>query len=77
MHLFRFAFVAAVAIFASPVRAEDDKPAGEQFQFQADVNKLMVRARRRRQDPKAGARPDAGEPRVAPVGVRARPRCLS
>ena len=44
MHLFRFAFLAVAALSASPVRAED-KPAGEQFQFQADVNKLMVRER--------------------------------
>ena len=37
------AFIAAVAVLsATPVACE--APAGEQFQFQADVNKLMVRA---------------------------------
>ena len=41
MKLFVAAF-AAVALFATPGACED-KPAGEQFQFQADVNKLMVR----------------------------------
>jgi len=37
----RLALVALVALFASPAACEEDKPAGEQFQFQADVNKLM------------------------------------
>merc|ERR1719230_1405355 len=41
MKLFRYALLALVALFASPVVCEDEKPAGEQFQFQADVNKLM------------------------------------
>ena len=37
-----FAAMAVVFIFAHPVSAEEDKAVGEQFQFQADVNKLMV-----------------------------------
>merc|ERR1719243_134028 len=41
MKLMRFAAFAAVALMAAPVHCADDKPAGEQFQFQADVNKLM------------------------------------
>ena len=45
MQLFRVGVIALVALFASPVVCDDDKPAGEQFQFQADVNKLMVRRR--------------------------------
>ena len=47
MKLFALPVIALVALFASPVRCEDDKPAGEQFQFQADVNKLMVRRKHR------------------------------
>ena len=34
MKLFALPVIALVALFASPVRCEDDKPAGEQFQFQ-------------------------------------------
>merc|ERR1719230_1863516 len=41
MKLFRYALLALVALLARPVACEDEKPAGEQFQFQADVNKLM------------------------------------
>ena len=41
MRLFTTLF-ALVALFAAPVTCQDDKPSGEQFQFQADVNKLMV-----------------------------------
>ena len=40
MKLMRFAVMAAVALFATPGACEEAK--GEQFQFQADVNKLMV-----------------------------------
>jgi len=39
MKLMRFAVMAAVALFATPGACEEAK--GEQFQFQADVNKLM------------------------------------
>ena len=56
MHLFRFAFLAVAALSASPVRAED-KPAGEQFQFQADVNKLMVRERAPPSPPQQSRKP--------------------
>ena len=41
MKVLRLALIALVALFAAPAACEDDKPAGEQFQFQADVNKLM------------------------------------
>jgi len=33
--------LAVAALFAAPVACEEEKAAGEQFQFQADVNKLM------------------------------------
>jgi hypothetical protein len=41
MKLMRFAAFAAVAFMAAPVHCAEEKAAGEQFQFQADVNKLM------------------------------------
>ena len=41
MKLFGVALVALVALSATPAACEEEKAAGEQFQFQADVNKLM------------------------------------
>ena len=40
----RSAAVLTVLAAVASVAAEDAKPASEQFQFQADVNKLMVSA---------------------------------
>ena len=40
MQVSRLAAVALVVLFTTPATC-DEKPAGEQFQFQADVNKLM------------------------------------
>jgi len=41
MQVLRLTIAAFVTLLAAPVSTQDDKPAGEQFQFQADVNKLM------------------------------------
>ena len=43
--LVRCLAIVLIALFTTPAACKDDKPQGEQFQFQADVNKLMVRSR--------------------------------
>ena len=63
MRMLRSIF-AIVALLAAPAAAEDKAP-GEQFQFQADVNKLMVRARR---DPQQAGRLLAGLRWAGPPG---------
>ena len=44
MNFFRFALIGLLAFYTPSVACEE--AGGEQFQFQADVNKLMVRASR-------------------------------
>ena len=42
MQVLRLTIAAFVTLLAAPVSTQDDKPAGEQFQFQADVNKVRA-----------------------------------